>query len=314
MGRQARSEIEKFANEASAVAHERIAVEYAAKKNQVLAQLRLKGNSGGYVPALTEWAAERVRDTILARANAYVEAFTLHGVPSDARAETDLQTAAQQIAAGAISGVRGQLDLLKKRTKMPLNNPGGHLNREIGAAMKSALLEGVLRLKRQRIKFRNSDEPLQPITTAVSHARGKTASSTQAFGGTPKADEVALAQPATATNVGPPERGEPGSVHKPDKGMLACPSGDKRKRVRRNARYERIDEVLRQIAEARPKSHEEVFRLLDDRKVALPNRRLFKSAGGWLMGLQHNRHTASAWLSQAWARLGLPAFPRGPKK
>jgi hypothetical protein len=88
----------------------------------------------------------------------------------------------------------------------------------------------------------------------------------------------------------------------------------KRKRVRRNAKYEGIDEALRAIAEARPKSHEEVFRLLDDRKVAIPNRRPFKSAGGWLKGFQQNRHAASAWLSQGWGRLSLPSFARGPKK
>ena len=39
------------------------------------------------MPALTNWGAERVGKTILALANAYVEAFTLHGVPSDVWAE-----------------------------------------------------------------------------------------------------------------------------------------------------------------------------------------------------------------------------------
>jgi hypothetical protein len=33
-----------------------------------------------------------------------------------------------------------------------------------------------------------------------------------------------------------------------------------------------------------------------------------------LKGFQQNPHDASAWLSQAWRRLGLPAFARGPKK
>jgi hypothetical protein len=87
-----------------------------------------------------------------------------------------------------------------------------------------------------------------------------------------------------------------------------------KKPARRNAKYEGIDKVLREIAEARPKRHEEVFRQLDDRNVAIPNRQPFKSAGGWLKGFQRNRHSASAWLSQAWGRLNLPAFPRGPQK
>jgi hypothetical protein len=82
--------------------------------------------------------------------------------------------------------------------------------------------------------------------------------------------------------------------------------------VRRNAKYEEIDSALREISQARPKSHEEVFRFLDDRNIALPGRKVFRD--GWLKGFQQNRPTARAWLSQAWARLDLPPFPRGPKK
>jgi hypothetical protein len=92
-------------------------------------------------------------------ADAYVEAFTLHGVPIDKRAEKDLQTAAQQIAAGTISAIRGDLDLMNTRTRKHQNRPGGHLNREIDAAMKSALKEGALRLKRQRIKAQDPGSP-----------------------------------------------------------------------------------------------------------------------------------------------------------
>jgi hypothetical protein len=87
-----------------------------------------------------------------------------------------------------------------------------------------------------------------------------------------------------------------------------------KKPVRRNARYEAIDRALREIAKARPKNHDEVFRILDDRKVSVPSRKPFKGVGGWLKGFQQNRPSASAWLSQAWGRLDLPAFARGPKK
>jgi len=87
-----------------------------------------------------------------------------------------------------------------------------------------------------------------------------------------------------------------------------------KKPARRNERYEGIDQALRDFAAARPKNHGEVFRLLDDRKVAIPNREPFKTAGGWLKGFQQNPHAASVWLSQAWGRLGLPAFAPGPKK
>jgi hypothetical protein len=86
------------------------------------------------------------------------------------------------------------------------------------------------------------------------------------------------------------------------------------KTPRRNIKYETIDTALRGISEARPKNHKEVFRFLDERNIHIPNRQPFKSAGGWLKGFQKNPHIASAWLSQTWGRLGLPAFARGPKK
>jgi hypothetical protein len=84
--------------------------------------------------------------------------------------------------------------------------------------------------------------------------------------------------------------------------------------VRRNQRYKVIDEAFGEIAKARPKNHEEVFRLLEDREVPIPNRKPFKSTRGWVKGFNQDRHAASAWLSQTWGRLGLPAFARGPKK
>jgi hypothetical protein len=93
---------------------------------------------------------------VLALADAYVEVFTLFGVASDRQTETSLQTTARQMAAGSISAVRVELDLMAKRTKRHPGDPGGHLEREIGAAMNTALKEGVLRLKRQRIQIRHS--------------------------------------------------------------------------------------------------------------------------------------------------------------
>ena len=95
-----------------------------------------------------------------------------------------------------------------------------------------------------------------------------------------------------------------------------APSGGKRGRpkkpARRHIKYERIDKALREISEASPKNHEEVFRYLDDRNISRPNRKPFKS--GWIKGYHTDPHAARAWLSQAWTRLELPAFPRGPKK
>ena len=87
---------------------------------------------------------------------------------------------------------------------------------------------------------------------------------------------------------------------------------DKRKRVRRNAKYEGIDEALREIAKSRPKAHEEVFQALEGRSK-LPNAEPFKTAGGWHAGFKKDAVAARAWLSKAWSRLNLPAFLRGPK-
>jgi hypothetical protein len=85
-----------------------------------------------------------------------------------------------------------------------------------------------------------------------------------------------------------------------------------RKPVRRNPKYQAIDEELRKIAEMRPGNHEEVFRALDGR-VPPPNAEPFKTHGGWLIGFRHDGTRARAWLSKAWSRLNLPAFCRGPK-
>jgi hypothetical protein len=91
--------------------------------------------------------------------------------------------------------------------------------------------------------------------------------------------------------------------------------GHKAKRqAGRDSNYEKMDRELRSISKAHPKNHEEVFVFLEERKVPIPNAEVFKTAGGWLKGFRRKPHEASAWLSKAWKRLGLPGFPRGPKK
>jgi hypothetical protein len=161
MSQPARHEIEKFANDRFDVVRDDILAQHEEKRKQVLREVRRTHNSGGYLPALVALGAERVRNMILARADATVESFELHRVPSDARAETDLKRTAQEIAAGTISAIRGELDLLAKRTRTPRRHTGGHLNQEIEAAMKAALKEGVLRLSQQRITSMNSQRSSQ---------------------------------------------------------------------------------------------------------------------------------------------------------
>jgi hypothetical protein len=79
---------------------------------------------------------------------------------------------------------------------------------------------------------------------------------------------------------------------------------------RRNPRYQSIDRALIEIGKLRPKSHKEVFTYLDGR-VTVPFAEPFQSSRGWLPGYNKSPARARPWLSKAWARLGLPAFPRG---
>jgi hypothetical protein len=163
LSRPPRSEIQQYADDTFDLARERLLTQDAQEQAHVLRKVSREGNVGGYLPALIKCKTEHLRKMILAQADAYVVAFKLYGEPADARAETDLRKTALEMAAGTISAVRGQLDLRAKRTRRPLEDPGSHLGREIEAAMKSAVKEGVLRLRRQRIE---SDAPKRADSSA----------------------------------------------------------------------------------------------------------------------------------------------------
>ncbi len=145
--------------EAFSVARDRILRESAEKQTEALRKVRLKGNRGGYLPALTQCACESLRDLILALSDAWVEEFTLREIPCSAEAEKDLDLTAKQMAAGAIAALRGQLDLTSRRIRIPFNDSTGYINREIGESMNSALKEGKLRIKRQRITQNQLPKP-----------------------------------------------------------------------------------------------------------------------------------------------------------
>jgi hypothetical protein len=91
-------------------------------------------------------------------------------------------------------------------------------------------------------------------------------------------------------------------------------ANQRRKPGRRNPKYEKINQMLKKIAEARPEGHEEVFQSLDKRGTPTPNAEPFRSAEGWMAGYKQDKRGAGTWLSLNWKRLGLPAFPRGPKR
>jgi hypothetical protein len=85
-----------------------------------------------------------------------------------------------------------------------------------------------------------------------------------------------------------------------------------RRAVRRRPLNGAIDEVLREIGQARPKDQRHVFQLLEGR-VEPPDAQPFKRAGGWIAGFQKKPDQARVWLSKAWNRLELPRFRLGPK-
>jgi hypothetical protein len=160
VGLPSRIEIKKLAEKAFAIAHQRIVIEYAEKQNQVLERVRLTGNSGGDLPALTKWGAERLRKTILAHAKAYVKAFNKSGIPSDVEVEKALERSSLEIAAGTISHIRGQLNLNRMRNpkqRPPEPRGGVYIGREIEKSRVLALAEGKLKLEGQRIKTATSD-------------------------------------------------------------------------------------------------------------------------------------------------------------
>jgi hypothetical protein len=158
-----RGEIESFAQDKFAVARDHLTEGLPAKQRQVLNQVRSTGNSGGYAPAYIKLATESVRGMIIALADAYVEAFDTCGAPSDIQAERTLQKSAEQFAAGSISAISGQAQLHSLRIRIP-DRPIPGLHSAVKVAVSSAMREGLMRLKEQRLKFKTHPTPLPPST------------------------------------------------------------------------------------------------------------------------------------------------------
>lgn len=139
---------------------------------------------------------------VLAKADAYVEAFAIHSVPSDRQAVKALETDTQQIAAGTISAIQEELALLAKRTRRPQSIHAGYLNQEINHATRLELNEGKLRLHRQRIKAKTTPAPTP----------GSRSENTAGLATPPPRDRrVAFRLPDGSRQSGPPSRlREPG--------------------------------------------------------------------------------------------------------
>ena len=86
------------------------------------------------------------------------------------------------------------------------------------------------------------------------------------------------------------------------------------RRVKRvqNSSYQKIDQLLKDIAASKPQTHRQVFELLDAR--ALPSDgRPFQGVKSWLAWYEKHPSRARSWLSKRWRSLDLPGFRRGPK-
>jgi hypothetical protein len=86
-----------------------------------------------------------------------------------------------------------------------------------------------------------------------------------------------------------------------------------KKPVRRNEKYNRIDDALKEVGDSRPRTQEEIFNSLDERHIVIPLAEPFVTAGGWMAGFRRDSAAARAWLSKRWTELKLPPLPRGPK-
>ena len=165
MNSPSRSEIETLANEIFGADIERRIRDFAREETRALAQVRSTHNIGGYLPALVQCGAERLRVEILTLADAWVEAFTRLGALSEVWAEKALETAASQMAGGTVSRIRGQLDRKEIQTGSPMQDSVGHIEREIAASKNGALRVGKLRLKTQRLLPPLESNSARPTTS-----------------------------------------------------------------------------------------------------------------------------------------------------
>src|SRR5580704_4372726 len=152
MSQPTRLEIEKYARDKFSASCARIASDYLDKNTQLLNQVRLTQNGGGYLLEVTNLAAERVRETVLAYGDAYAEAFGVFKVFPDHEAEQSLCANARQLSAGCISQVLGHLASIDKTTRQLIMDPGTNLNHEIEKSMRLALAEARRRLRQPRIQ------------------------------------------------------------------------------------------------------------------------------------------------------------------
>ena len=107
IGNAKRAEAGRLAELTFKAKRERIVREFGEERYRVINRVTRGGNAGGYLPALIRWAVERLRTSIAAHADAYIESFNACNVPCDEAAEKRVWQSAIESAAGSIGNVRG---------------------------------------------------------------------------------------------------------------------------------------------------------------------------------------------------------------
>jgi hypothetical protein len=150
-----RIEIERLAALTFDAKRERLVKEWADERYKALARVHQSGNAGGYLPALIEWAGNRLKQIIYAQADAYIDAFNACGLPCDDAAERTLRSTASQSAAGSIANVRGDRFVTGHHLGQGVPWHLG-IEREMGTAVK----EAIARMRMQRATVENAPKSM----------------------------------------------------------------------------------------------------------------------------------------------------------
>lgn len=133
-----RAEVERLAELAFKARQERIIREFGDERSRVINRVTATGNAGGYLPALIAWAVDRLKRSISAQADSYIEAFNAFNMPCDTAAERTIRSTAIQFAAGSIGNVGSDRSI--KRHHLGHGVPWHlEIEREMGTAVKEAI-------------------------------------------------------------------------------------------------------------------------------------------------------------------------------
>jgi hypothetical protein len=155
MNSPARVEADRLAADAAKAKLERIVREFGEERYRVVSTVAHGGNAAGYLPALIKWAVDRLRATISAQADVYIEAFNAFNLPCDETVERKLRQSASEFTAGSIANVRG--DHSVQRHHLGQGSPW-HL--EIEREMNKSVKEAIARLRHQSATARNRQKEI----------------------------------------------------------------------------------------------------------------------------------------------------------